>query len=261
MGDAGTSLHWESTGTGEAVLLIAGLALPALSLWRTVPALARRFRVLTYDHRGVGGSAGLRAPFSTSAMASDAISVLDAAGVERAHVYGTSLGGLVAQQIALRRPERVRSLVLGATHPGGSRIEPPDGDVLSLLRRRPDLPAREAAWAFVPYNYAERCRRDHLDRIVQDIAHRLETPYAGSAYGAQLYAAATHDCLWSLRRVTAPTLVVHGSEDRMIPPQNAELLANAIPGAELHLLDETGHSYATEEPSVNDAIAAFLEAA
>src|SRR5205085_1853353 len=119
--------------------------------------------------------------------------VLDAAGVERAHVYGTSLGGLVAQQVALRHPQRVRSLVLGATHPGGRRAEPPAREVLAFLRRRPVLPAREAAWAFVPYNYAARCRRHHLDRIVQDIAHRLEAPYARGAYRAQLYAGALHD--------------------------------------------------------------------
>src|SRR3954447_24635628 len=105
------ALHWESAGDGEPVLLVAGLALPGSSWWRTVPRLARRFRVLTYDHRGVGRSAG-SARFSTASMAADAVAVLDAAGVERAHVYGTSLGGLVAQHVALRYPQRVRSLVL-----------------------------------------------------------------------------------------------------------------------------------------------------
>ena len=242
------------------MLLIAGLALPGASWWRTVPELARRFRVLTYDHTGVGRSTSGHPPFSTAAMARDALAVLDAAGVERAHVYGTSLGGLVAQQVALRRPDRVRSLVLGATHPGGGRAEPPERDVSSFLRRRPTLPAREAAWAFVPYNYAERCRRRHLDRIVEDIAHRLEFRYALAAYRAQLFAAATHDTLSALRRLRLPTLVVHGRDDRVIPVRNAELLADALPQAELHLLDETGHIYMTEEPSVDDTIASFLEA-
>jgi pimeloyl-ACP methyl ester carboxylesterase len=255
------SLHWDSVGDGEPVLLIAGLALPGASWWRTAPVLAKRFRVLTYDHSGVGGSADLRTPFTTAAMALDAISVLDAAGVDQAHVYGMSLGGLVAQQIAIRHPERVRSLVLGATHPGGHRAEAPDRDVLRFLRRRSDLPAHEAAWAFVPYNYSSRCRRHHLDRIVQDIARRLETPYAMGAYRKQLFAAATHDALRALRGLAMPTLIVHGREDRVIPLSNAELLAEAISGAELHLLDETGHIYMTEEPSVDETIAAFMEAA
>ncbi len=254
------SIHWESAGDGEPVLLIAGLALPGTSWWRTVPTLARRFRVLTYDHAGVGRSARLRAQFSTASMAADALGILDAAGVSRAHVYGTSLGGLVAQQLATRYPDRVRSLVLGATHPGSARAQPPEREVISFLRRRPTLPAREAAWAFVPYNYGARCRRHHLDRIVQDIARRLEFPYARAAYRAQLFAGATHDAFLALRRLTVPTLVVHGRDDRVIPAANAELLAGAIPEAELHLLDETGHIYMTEEPSVDETIASFLEA-
>jgi pimeloyl-ACP methyl ester carboxylesterase len=253
------SLHWESHGEGEPVLLVAGLALPGTSWWRTVPVLARRFRVLVYDHSGVARSMARRAPLSTAAMALDACAVLDAAGVERAHVYGTSLGGLVAQKLALRHPDRVRSLVLGATHPGGRRATPPDREVIAFLRRRSDLPARESAWAFVPYNYGARCRRDHLDRIVQDIARRVEFPFAKAAYRAQLYAGATHDALFALRDLAAPTLIVHGTEDRVIPPANAELLADTIPGADLHIIDSVGHIYATEEPSVDETIASFLE--
>jgi pimeloyl-ACP methyl ester carboxylesterase len=252
------SLHWDSHGEGEPVLLVAGLALPSSSWWRTVPVLARRFRVLVYDHSGVAGSAARRAPFSTTAMAHDALAVLDAAGIERAHVYGTSLGGLVAQKLAVLQPERVRSLVLGATHPGGYRATPPDHEVLAFLRRRPDIPARESAWAFVPYNYGERCRRHHLDRIAQDIARRVEFPFAKAAYRAQLFAAATHDALSALRRLDVPALVVHGIEDRVIPVANAHLLADTIPSAELHLVESVGHIYATEEPSVDETIASFL---
>jgi pimeloyl-ACP methyl ester carboxylesterase len=192
-------------------------------------------------------------------LALDARGVLDAAGVERAHVYGTSLGGLVAQKLALRHPDRVRSLVLGATHPGGHRATPPDRDVIAFLRRRSDLPARESAWAFVPYNYGARCRRHHLDRIVQDITRRVEFPFAKAAYRAQLFAGATHDALFALGSLAVPTLVVHGAEDRVIPQANAYLLANTIPGADLHIVDSVGHIYATEEPSVDDTIASFLE--
>ena len=253
------SLYWESHGKGDAVLLVAGLALPASSWWRTVPVLARRFRVLVYDHSGVARSAARRAPFSTTAMAHDALAVLDAAGVERAHVYGISLGGLVAQKIVTRRPDRVRSLVLGATHPGGHRATPPDREVVSFLRRRPGLPPRESAWAFVPYNYGARCRRHHLDRIAQDIARRVEFPFARAAYRAQLFAGATHDAMAALRRLDVPTLVVHGAEDRVIPPANAHLLADAIPGAELRVIESVGHIYPTEEPSADETIASFLE--
>jgi pimeloyl-ACP methyl ester carboxylesterase len=259
--DGRAELYWESAGAGVPALLIAGLALGAGSWWRTVPVLAKRFRVLTYDHRGVGRSHSKTQTFSTAQMADDAVAVLDAAGVDAAHVYGFSLGGMVAQQLALRAPGRVRSLVIGATHPGGRRATVPGPDVLSFFRRRPGLPHEEAAWASVPFNYGARCRREHVDRIAQDIERRLSAPFAEAAYRAQLTAGSTHDCGPRLRQISAPTLVVHGREDRMIPLPNAEVLADGIPGAGLRILEHAGHQYATDEPAVDDEIRAFLAAA
>jgi pimeloyl-ACP methyl ester carboxylesterase len=256
--DGRAELHWESEGSGISILLIAGLALGASSWWRTVPVLATRFRVLTYDHRGVGRSASKTQTHSTTEMAEDAVAVLDAAGVDAAHVYGFSLGGMVAQQLALRAPGRVRSLVIGATHPGGHRATFPAPDVLSFFRRRPNLPHEEAAWASVPFNYGARCRREHVDRIGQDIERRLSMPFAAAAYRAQLTAGSIHDCGARLREISAPTLVVHGREDRMIPVPNAEALADGIPGARLRILDEAGHLYTTDEPEIDAEIGAFL---
>ena len=115
------SLYYESRGRGPAVLLVMGLGMTLAAWWRTVPVLAASFRVLTFDNRGVGRSEPAALPYTVAQMADDAIAVLDAAGEDAAHVYGISLGGMVAQEAALRHPERVRALVLGATTPGGSR--------------------------------------------------------------------------------------------------------------------------------------------
>jgi pimeloyl-ACP methyl ester carboxylesterase len=242
------------------VLLITGLALSGGAWWRTVPVLSRGLRVITYDHRGVGRSPSDKHTYSTSAMADDAASVLDAAGVDSAHVYGISLGGMVAQQLALRHPARVRSLVLGATHAGGVRTEAPDSEVISFFRRRPSMPAEEAAWAAVPYTYGPRCRREHVARIAEDIARRLTHAFPAEAYRAQLSAGALHNCAGRLGRIRVPTLVVHGRHDRMIPVRNAELLANAVPAARLEILEDAAHVYPTEEPAVDDAIGAFFDA-
>ena len=257
-GHTTTGIHWESTGEGPAVLLITGLGLSGGAWWRTVPVLARRFRVITFDNRGVGRSRSLRYSYTTEGMADDAVSVLSSAGVGRAHVYGISLGGMVAQQLALRYPERIGALVLGATHPGGPRAVAPDREVVDFFRRRPNLPQEEAAWASVPYNYGPSCRRRHAGRISEDIERRLAYPFPADAYRAQLYAARLHNCLGRLRRLDLPALIVHGRHDRLIPVANAELLAAHMAHARLRILRQSGHLYPTEQPDVDEEIAMFL---
>jgi pimeloyl-ACP methyl ester carboxylesterase len=253
-----SALHWETTGSGDPVLMIMGLGLSGGAWWRTVPVLSRSLRVITFDNRGVGRSRARFQSYTTEAMADDAVSVLDAAGIEHAHVYGFSLGGMVAQQLALRHPERIRSLVLGATHPGGPRAVRPTADVVAFFRGRAALTAEEAARASVPFNYGPRCRRDHKDRIAEDIRRRLAHPFPESAYRAQMVAAALHNCYRRLVHIEAPTLVVHGRRDRVVPVANAEIVAARIPGARLRILRDAGHLYATEEPTVDEEIARFF---
>jgi 3-oxoadipate enol-lactonase len=258
--DGRTRLYWESAGTGDPVLLIHGLGLSGGAWWRTVDALAPKMRVITFDHRGVGQSASLTYAYTTEAMADDAVSILDALAIERVHVYGFSLGGMVAQQLALRNHERVQSLVLGATHSGGRRAAVPEPDVLAFFRRRARMPSEQAAWASVPYNYGPRSRAELLDRIAEDIERRLQNPFNERAYRAQLLAASLHNCYRRLERIRAPTLVVHGARDRLIPVANAHMTAERMPGAQLKILEDAGHLYPTEEPAVDEAIGAFFAA-
>jgi pimeloyl-ACP methyl ester carboxylesterase len=252
------ALYWQRDGSGTPVLLIMGLGLSAGAWWRTVPVLAQSHEVITFDSRSVGRSQTRVHAFSTSVMADDAIGVLDAAGIGRAHIYGISLGGMVAQQVALRHPDRVRSLVLGATHAGGRLAEQPGPEVLAFLHRRLWLGHEEAARASIEFNYSVRCRHEHADRINEDIDQRLAHRFAAGAYWAQMWAASTHDTAGKLDRIAAPTLVIHGDEDRMIPARNGRLLADRIPGARLLELAGVGHLYPTEAPAVDEQIAAFM---
>src|SRR3954468_8129494 len=256
--DLHTQLYWESTGEGPPVLLVMGLGLSGGAWWRTVDALSRDFRVITFDNRGVGRSRGLTPAYTTEALADDAVAVLDALEIADANVYGLSLGGMVAQQLALRHPRRVRSLVLGATTPGGRQARIPDDDVLEFFRGRGQLPREEAAWASVAYNYGRRCRDRHADRIAEDIRHRLAYNFDEAAYQAQLIAAAMHNCTSRLNRITAPALVVHGEDDRVVPVENARLIAERLADGRLHLLPETGHLYTTEAPEADAEVARFL---
>jgi len=257
--DLHTQLYWESIGEGPPVLLVMGLGLSGGAWWRTVDTLSRRFRVITFDNRGVGRSRGLTPAYTTEALADDAVAVLDAIGIEQASVYGLSLGGMVAQQLALRHPRRVRSLVLGATSPGGRRAQFADDQVMAFFRGRGDLPREEAAWASVAYNYGRRCRDQHADRIAEDIRRRLLNEFDEAAYQAQLMAAALHNCTSRLHRIDVPTLVVHGEDDRVVPVANAHLMAGRLRHGRLHLLAGTGHLYTTEAPEADTEVARFLD--
>jgi pimeloyl-ACP methyl ester carboxylesterase len=161
----------------------------------------------------------------------------------------------------LRHEDRVRSIVLGATHPGGPRAVRPSDDVIAFFRRRASMSAKDAARASVPFNYGPRCRREHKDRIAEDIQRRLAHPFPERAYKAQMVAASLHNCYRRLKRIEAPTLVVHGREDRIVPVANAEILAERIPRAELRILDHAGHLYSTEQPEVDEDIARFFREA
>jgi 3-oxoadipate enol-lactonase len=251
-------LYYESTGTGPAILLIAGQAMTLDAWWRTVPELSTTFRVLTFDNRDIGRSTRWPWPYLVSQMADDAIAVLDDAGVDHAHVYGISLGGMVAQEIALHYPERVGALVLGATTAGGSDATLARSEPLSFFVRVGAMAPEEAEWAAVPYNYSLRTRRHHGDRIAEDIAKRVAHQTDTLAYLHQVAAAATHNTVARLANIEHPTLVVHGQEDLVMPPHNGETLARVIPHAELKLWPDAGHLYTTDEPLADHDIRRYL---
>jgi pimeloyl-ACP methyl ester carboxylesterase len=193
-------------------------------------------------------------------MADDAVAVLDAAGEQRAHVYGISLGSLVAQEVALRHPDRVRALVLGASSAGGFAAYKPSASSFAqtFLLRAGAMGPEEAQWAAVPYTYAEKTRRFHAERIGADIAHRLSSPPEPLAYLHQAAAVAAHDAYERLNQMAAPTLVVHGEQDVFVPPANALVLAERIPGAQLRLWPDAAHMYTIDEPRADREIARFL---
>jgi len=239
------TLWWAAEGEGDPpLLLIQGLGYTADLWFRVLPGLSRERRTIRFDNRGVGRSSVPPTPWSIEEMAADAANVLDAAGVPRAHVFGVSLGGLVAQELTLRHPERVASLVLGCTHPGGSEAVPMDPAAATMLMDRTSKSAREAAEASVPFLYAEETSRDEIDA---DLTARLRFALRATSYWGQLDAMRQYaGTLPRLPQITARTLVLHGTADRLVQPANAELLAAAIPGARLEWLTGAGHLFWTD---------------
>jgi pimeloyl-ACP methyl ester carboxylesterase len=245
----GRELHYVQRGEGEPLLLIMGMSGNHLHWGEPfLELLARDFALTAYDHRGVGFSARADDPFTIADLASDAIGLMDAIGLESAHVMGISMGGMIAQEIALRSPERVRTLTLGCTYSGG------DGSALTSPEIAQRLGAgimsgdRERAirTMFEVNLSPAHCGTDGAWEAFREVA--LENPAALPVIMAQMQAIAGHDTSARLAEITAPTLVIHGDLDEMLPVENGRMVARLIPGARLQTLEGIGHMFFWEEP-------------
>jgi 3-oxoadipate enol-lactonase len=256
--ESGLTLEYAVRGSGETVLLIAGLGRDR-RMWDAQAPLAERFRVVAFDNRGVGGSARPAGPYTAAMLADDAAGLLDVLGVERAHVVGASLGGLIAQELALSRPERVARLALLCTHPGIPLVVPCAPQVVSALVPEPGSDPFERLLAALRLAYGSRHWEAHSAEIAADARERLSALIAPEFWWAQ--AAAGGSFSWRGRALSAPTLVMTGDEDRIVPAVNSRTLAGLIRGAELAVVAGGGHYFFAERPEiVNRALARFLSA-
>ncbi len=233
-------IWWESRGTGSPLLVLQGLGDPSDATWRLMPALTARHTVLLVDNRAVGRSSIPHRDFTIDDMARDAAAVVEQAGLGPAHVIGFSMGGLIAQELALRHPELVRSLTLACTSPGGRDATPMSRRVAHIFNDPHTLtsPARAA----VMYAAATSAMAIHAD------AHmRLSRPTTHLGYAKQLLAVARYGgCLRRLHHLSCPTLIVHGTKDLIVPVHNADLLHARVPHAQICKVRGAGHMLTTD---------------
>ncbi len=254
-------LHVVEQGKGDPVLWLQGLNAPAAAWAVQLTHFAQSWRGIAPDARGVGQSEAPPGPYTTRQMAQDAIAVLDGLEVERAHVVGLSLGGAVAQELALAHPERVRSLALLASFAAQS---PRSRALLEAWRTLyPAVVGDEAlrkAWALQAYSwlFTERFWRNpaNVRAALRFAASQpLQTP---QGFIGQVDAGLSHDSRDRLGAVRAPTLVIHGALDQLSPKENGEDLARLIPGAELFVVADVGHAVNLEgQRAVNAALRAL----
>lgn len=255
-------LRWEQDGTGDALVLIMGLGGSAAAWHRLLPHLVPHAWCITLDNRGTGRSSPVTGPLTMRDLVGDVLAVMDDAGVRRAHVLGLSLGGMVAQQLALDHRGRVASLVLGCTTAHALGGQPP-WRLLGASALRPLLGPQRSWELLAPAMYSARTRREHPERIQQDLAVRDSDPVHPATVGAQLAAAALHDVRGRLGELAGlPVTVVHGEEDGTMDPARARELAAGIPGARLVMIPACGHMLTTDaEEVVAQAVLAHLWAA
>ena len=245
----GPSLHYVRRGAGEPMLLIQGMSGNHLSWGEPfLTELERDFDLVAYDHRGVGNSSRVTDPFTIVDLAQDAAALLDALGWETAHIVGISMGGMVAQELALRHPQRIRTLTLGATYSGGEGSALASSEVFSKLAEAMMSGDRERAIATsYEVNVSPGYGADKSAYATfYEMATALPTPVPVIMLQAQSVQA--HDTLDRLGEIRAPTLVIHGTADEMLPYSNALLLASRIPDAKLEALEDVGHMFWWEQP-------------
>jgi pimeloyl-ACP methyl ester carboxylesterase len=248
-------LHYDVQGGGDPLLVVMGLG-SSSAAWNPelIAGLARSFRVITYDNRGTGRSDKPDIPYSLEIFAADAIALLDALKLDRVHLFGVSMGGMIAQEFALRYAPRLQTLTLGCTTLGGRNAVPPPPESIKLLTAPRDGASEEAiirrGW---PLAYTPAFIRDRRDKLEESIPRLLAHPTPVFAYKRHLdatYGLKTYD---RIPAITTPTLILTGAEDVLIPAKNAEILAQRIPGARLQIIPALGHAFFNENP------AAFLE--
>jgi 3-oxoadipate enol-lactonase len=245
----GTELYYERRGGGEPLLLIQGLGGNSLH-WGEgfLGGLEEDFELILFDNRGAGRSAALASEHTIADLARDALGLLDALAIDSAHVVGISMGGMVAQELALAAPERVRTLTLGCTFPGGPEATMTDMAVVGMLAEAV-LSGDQERTLRVGYEVmiaAEYGAQEGAYELYSELAGQYPTPVP--VLMAQLSAIMGHDTSERLGEIAAPTLVIHGTEDRLLVAANGELTAKLIPGARLELLEGSGHMFFWEQP-------------
>jgi pimeloyl-ACP methyl ester carboxylesterase len=248
-------MYYVEAGAGEPLVLIMGFSGDHTAWGLQVRALAEAYRVIAFDNRGAGQTDTPDGPYTIRMMAGDTVGLMDALRIDRAHVLGVSMGGMIAQEIALNHPQRVRSLHLGCTLARPDGYSHARGAAWTEIRTRlsPEAALRAIfLWLFAPSTYNER-----PELVEQLLQGALANPYRQSLAGflRQRDAIAGHDTLERLGAIRCPTLVTAAEDDILVPPRFSRELAERIPGAELRIVERAGHVYFWEQPDAFNELA------
>lgn len=256
----GVNLYYEEHGSGEPLVLIMGFTVSSVGWHWNIPDFAKQFRVIAFDNRGVGQSDKPNVPYSMAMFADDTAGVLAGLGIDSAHIFGISMGGMIAQEFALRYPQRVKTLTLGCTNCGGPRtVLPTDPDVLNMLANVNSMDVAQAALTMTKVAVTPWFMQKRMDVLIelQRLSSHHPTPQHGMV--CQMAAIQGHDTYDRLSQLTMSTLVITGKEDGLVPPENSVTLTQRIPNADLVLLANASHLFNIELPGATvDVVTHFI---
>lgn len=249
---AGREFHYERAGSGEPLLLIQGMSGTHVSWGEPFKgALEESFDVIAFDNRGIGLSGPVDGPFTIVEMAEDTAGLLEELEIESAHVVGISMGGMIAQELALAHPDRLRSLTLGCTFCGGPGSQlMPEENAQKLLAGLASGDREQAIRAGYEVNLSPAFRADE-DAYAAFHEMATKVPAGKATIELQAQAIFGHDTSGRLGEIAAPTLIVHGTVDGVLPFPNGELIASLMPGARFEALENVGHMFWWEQPQIS----------
>lgn len=253
----GINLHYDIYGQGQPLVFINGLGQPSIA-WEPelIQALAKTHQVVTYDNRGTGLSEKPDEAYSIAQFASDAIALLDVLNIPRAHMFGVSMGGMIAQELGAHYPQRVASLILGCTTPGGKNAVAAPPESMKMLAGRAGMTPAEAGREAWKLSFSDEYIRTHQSQLENNLQRAITHVTPRFAYERHLQATMTLRVFKHLKEITAPTLVVTGRDDILIPAANSEIIAREIPGVELTIFENAGHGFFI---SVRDPLVATMQ--
>jgi pimeloyl-ACP methyl ester carboxylesterase len=256
---ADINLHYDTFGQGEPLVLIMGLGGGSSMWWKQVDFFSAEFHVITFDSRGVGRSDKPDIPYSMGMLVDDAAGLMERLGIPSAHVYGVSMGGMVAQELVLRYPKLVSSLILGATTCGGSHAVMADQDTLQKLFSIMTLSADEAVRVSTSVTFSAAFIERHPEKIKEWLIKGAESPPSPMGFKRQAEAVSGFETWDQLPQIRVPTLILAGTDDQLIPAENSRILASRIPDARMVLFEGAGHGYLWEaEDEANHVVLDFL---
>ncbi len=256
----GVELVYETYGAGEPLVLVHGAQSDRSIFINLLPDFTDQFEVLIFDQRGSGQSEKPDVEYTMGMIADDTAALMDYVGFPPAHVYGVSMGGMIAQELAIRHASHVQSLVLGCTTPGGPQAVSLQGEAIQSSHSTEELSAEERGKALAETAFTEGYIQKHPEIISTLVEARKKQPLDTVGFSHRMQAAYMHNTFDRLSQITCPTLVITGKDDALIAWENSKLLAKNIANSELVVLEPAGHVFWVEQPTRSrNAILTFLQ--
>jgi pimeloyl-ACP methyl ester carboxylesterase len=256
----GIKIYFEIHGKGDPLVLIMGLRRNVEWWYCQIPALSEHFKVIAFDNRGAGRSDKPETDYSIRLFADDTAAMMESLDIKRAHVLGISMGGYIAQELAINYPDKVRSLVLGCTGAGGERSVRMSPERMKKFTGNEGLTPEEILRKDMDIYFSDRFIEDHPDKIKEFIKISLRYYQPAHAFERQFAACLKHDTVDRLRPMSAPTLIMAGDDDPLVPSENSRILKELMPGSKLCLYPGCRHGFFIEEADgFNKEVTSFFK--